>query len=180
MPEPIRIAERDTPDGVLSTLPLPVTDRTVTGSSFVCPPLALALAVIARAGVSMTPADAVVAAFAVPRLLATTWTLGGVLRTSTGVSPGSPVSLGAGLLPSVVPLADGVIARVAVPERTRVGGPDGAVDATVAGRLARSPTARTSASVDAGAGRDAAPGVGATADARATPVRAVRPGACTG
>jgi hypothetical protein len=102
--------------GILSSVPLPVADRTVTVSLFVCLPLALA--VIVRAGLTRAPADAVLAAFAVPCLLATTWTLSGVLRTSAGVSLGALVSLGAGLLLSIVLLVDGVITRIAVPERT--------------------------------------------------------------
>jgi hypothetical protein len=108
----------DALDRAGSLLPFAVTDGTVAALLFVCLPLALALAVIARAGVTRTPADAVLAAFAVPCLLATTWTLSGYVRTSAGGSAGGLVSLGAGLLLSIVLLADGLLARVAVPERT--------------------------------------------------------------
>lgn len=101
-------------------LPFAVTGQTVTVSLFVCLPLALALAlaVVARASITRTPADTVLAAFAIPSLLATTWTLAGYLWTSPGVSLGTLISLGAGLLLSIVLLADGIITHVAVPERT--------------------------------------------------------------
>jgi hypothetical protein len=99
-------------------LPFAVTDRTVTVSLFVCLPLALALAVVARASITRTPADTVLAAFAIPCLLATTWTLAGYVWTSLGVSLGTLISLGAGLLLSIVLLADGIITHVAVPEHT--------------------------------------------------------------
>lgn len=103
--------------GVLSALPVPVSDRTATVPLFVGLPLALGLAVVARGAVTRTPADTVLAAFAAPVLLATSWTLRGYLLPGAGVSLGNLVSLGTGLLLAVVLLADGVITYVAVPER---------------------------------------------------------------
>lgn len=101
----------------VTALSLPVEDRSVSVLWFVCLPFGLALAVVVRAGVTRTPADAVLVAFAVPCLLVTTWALYRSVRTRPGVSPGSLLSLFVGTLLSIVLLADGVLARVAVPER---------------------------------------------------------------
>jgi hypothetical protein len=103
---------------VVSLLPIVAPEQTVTLLLFVCLPLALALAVFVRARVTKAPAGTVLAAFALPCLLWTTWTLSGYSRTSGGVSPENLVSLGAGLLLSFVVLADGVVTRLAVRERT--------------------------------------------------------------
>jgi hypothetical protein len=103
--------------GVLSGFRL--TDgRTVAVVLFVCLPLALALGVIARASLTRTPADIVLAAFAIPCLTVSAWTLCGYVWKDVTVAPGSLGSLGAGLLLSIGLLTDGIITHVALPERT--------------------------------------------------------------
>jgi hypothetical protein len=98
--------------GAFSSLQLAVHGRTAPVTAFVCLPLVLTIATVARAGITRTPADLVVGAFAVPCLLTTTRTLSGYVWTRP-VFPLCPlVSPGAGLPSSVVLLTDGVVTRL--------------------------------------------------------------------
>jgi hypothetical protein len=64
---------------------LPVDNRSLSVLSLTCLPLALGLAVIARAAITSATADVVLIAFAVPCLLVTMWALYRYLWTNPGV-----------------------------------------------------------------------------------------------
>ncbi|KTG09298.1 hypothetical protein AUR64_16075 [Haloprofundus marisrubri] len=102
--------------GIFASVPFGVDDQIVELLLFVCLPFALAVAVLTRAGLSRTPVDIVLAAFAFPCLLATIWTLGGYVWPSVTDSPSNLISLGVGLLLSIILLADGVLTHVGASE----------------------------------------------------------------
>jgi hypothetical protein len=98
---------------------VPFDAATVTTALFVGAPLVLSVVLLARAVTTRTPADVVLAAFAVPCLLAATWALSGALSPDPGVSVRGVVSLGAGTVLAVAVLSDVVLARVTNPPRGR-------------------------------------------------------------
>jgi hypothetical protein len=102
--------------GVLASVSLGVDDRIVEVLSFVCLPFALAVVVLARAALRRTPVDVVRAVFALPCLFAATWALSGYVWPTLTDSPSTLLSLGVGLLLSLVLLADGALAHVRVSE----------------------------------------------------------------
>lgn len=102
--------------GILPPPLFGINVQTVEVLLFVCLPFTLEVAVLTRAGLSRTPVDIVLAAFAVPCLFATMWTLGRYVWPSVADSPSTLTSLGAGLLLSVSLLVDGVLTHVGASE----------------------------------------------------------------
>lgn len=108
------------PDAVAQaglSLPVSLDGRSASVLVLVGLPLALAGSVVARAAVTGTPTDVVLAAFAVPCLLVTTWALYSHVWTGPGLYWGGFLSLAAGTLLAVAVLVDGVAARVATRNR---------------------------------------------------------------
>jgi hypothetical protein len=98
---------------LLSTVPFDST--TATTVLFIGTPLVLSTGVFTRTARTQAPTDIVLAAFAVPCLLAATWALSGALSLDPGASVSSLVSLGVGTMLAVAVLSDSVIARVTSP-----------------------------------------------------------------
>lgn len=103
--------------GLLDFLP-DVVARTVAGVApldegllFVGVPLGLAVSVLGRA-TTKTPTDAVLAAFAVPALLATMWALYSAYVAGPGVYWGGLLSIAAGTLLALAVVADALLGRL--------------------------------------------------------------------
>jgi hypothetical protein len=102
------------PDGgpvawALSRIPGPVVESLTSVPLLVVFPLLLALGVVGRAVVTRSPTDAVLAAFAVPCLLVTGWSLYSYYVTNPGVYFGGFFSLFVGGLLAIVVVIDLVV-----------------------------------------------------------------------
>jgi FtsH-binding integral membrane protein len=105
------------PDGgamawALSRVPAPVADWLASVPLLVVLPLLLAIVVVARAVVTRSPGDVVLAAFATPCLLVTGVSLYGYYFTNPGVYFGGFLSLFVGSLLAVVVGIDLAVTRL--------------------------------------------------------------------
>lgn len=94
---------------------VPFDSTTTTTGLFIGVPLVLSTVVLARAACTRGPTDVVLAALAVPCLLAASWALSGALSPAPGVSVSGLMSLGVGTILAVAVLSDAALAHILSP-----------------------------------------------------------------